>query len=43
MFDHMTSVVDEVRQIEGKVLQISRLQEIFAEKVLDQVRKIAVT
>lgn len=26
------------RQIEGKVVEISRLQEIFAEKVLQQVR-----
>ena len=30
-------MVDEVRQIEGKVLEISRLQEIFTEKVLVQV------
>ncbi len=30
-------MVDEVRQIEGKVLEISRLQEIFTEKVLEQV------
>lgn len=27
------------RQIEGKVVEISRLQEIFAEKVLQQVRR----
>ena len=33
----MNSMVDEVRQIEGKVLEISRLQEIFTEKVLVQV------
>lgn len=26
------------RQIEGKVVEISRLQEIFTEKVLQQVR-----
>ena len=32
-------MVDEVRQIEGKVLEISRLQEIFTEKVLVQVRR----
>ena len=31
-------MVDEVRQIEGKVLEISRLQEIFTENVLKQVR-----
>ena len=29
-------MVDEVRQIEGKVLEISRLQEIFTENVLSQ-------
>ena len=33
----MTSLVDEVRRIEGKVVEISHLQEIFAEKVLEQV------
>lgn len=27
------------RQIEGKVVEISQLQEIFSEKVLHQVRK----
>ncbi|XP_056293529.1 syntaxin-18 [Pseudoliparis swirei] len=32
----MNSLVDEVRQIEGKVVEISRLQEVFAEKVLQQ-------
>lgn len=37
MFSEMNSMVDEVRQIEGKVLEISRLQEIFTEKVLVQV------
>ena len=26
-----------LRQIEGKVIEISQLQEIFSEKVLDQV------
>ena len=31
-------MVDEVRQIEGKVLEISRLQEIFTENVFKQVR-----
>ncbi|XP_077091635.1 syntaxin-18 isoform X2 [Siphateles boraxobius] len=34
----MNSLLDEVRQIEGKVVEISRLQEIFSEKVLHQVR-----
>ncbi|XP_066136801.1 syntaxin-18 [Saccopteryx bilineata] len=32
----MNSLFDEVRQIEGKVVEISRLQEIFTEKVLQQ-------
>ncbi|KAL0977806.1 hypothetical protein UPYG_G00161410 [Umbra pygmaea] len=36
----MSSLVDEVRQIEGKVVEISRLQEIFAEKVLMQETEI---
>lgn len=38
MVDHMNSLVDEVRQIEGKVLAISKLQETFTEKVLQQVK-----
>ena len=38
MFAEMSTLVDEVRQIEGKVIEISKLQEIFAEKVLSQVR-----
>ncbi len=37
MFAEMSTLVDEVRQIEGKVIEISKLQEIFAEKVLVQV------
>ncbi|XP_050984391.1 syntaxin-18 [Labeo rohita] len=36
----MNSLLDEVRQIEGKVVEISRLQEIFAEKVLQQETEI---
>ncbi|KAM9329815.1 syntaxin-18 [Gastrophryne carolinensis] len=36
----MNSLFDEVRQIEGKVVEISRLQEIFAEKVLHQETEI---
>ncbi|XP_076843918.1 syntaxin-18 isoform X2 [Brachyhypopomus gauderio] len=36
----MDNLVDEVRQIEGKVVEISRLQEIFAEKVLQQEAEI---
>ncbi len=37
MFAEMSTLVDEVRQVEGKVIEISRLQEIFAEKILTQV------
>ncbi|XP_003388945.1 PREDICTED: syntaxin-18-like [Amphimedon queenslandica] len=36
MMSHMSSLVDEVRQIEGKVLAISKLQETFTENVLRQ-------
>ena len=38
MFTEMNSLVDEVKQIEGKVLEISRLQEIFTVNVLSQVK-----
>ncbi|XP_026860511.2 syntaxin-18 [Electrophorus electricus] len=40
LVNEMDSLVDEVRQIEGKVVEISRLQEIFAEKVLQQETEI---
>uniref|UniRef100_A0A3Q3VXC2 Syntaxin-18 n=1 Tax=Mola mola TaxID=94237 RepID=A0A3Q3VXC2_MOLML len=40
LVSEMSSLVDEVRQIEGKVVEISRLQEIFAEKVLQQEAEI---
>ncbi|XP_066576132.1 syntaxin-18 [Amia ocellicauda] len=40
LVSEMNSLVDEVRQIEGKVVEISRLQEIFAEKVLHQEAEI---
>ncbi|XP_077582290.1 syntaxin-18 isoform X1 [Stigmatopora nigra] len=36
LVSEMSNLVDEVRQIEGKVVEISRLQEIFSEKVLQQ-------
>uniref|UniRef100_A0A2K5M6R7 Syntaxin-18 n=1 Tax=Cercocebus atys TaxID=9531 RepID=A0A2K5M6R7_CERAT len=36
----MNSLFDEVRQIEGRVVEISRLQEIFTEKVLPQEAEI---
>ncbi|XP_028808950.1 syntaxin-18 [Denticeps clupeoides] len=40
LVSEMNSLVDEVRQVEGKVVEISRLQEIFAEKVLQQETEI---
>lgn len=36
LFTEMNSLVDEVRHIEGQVVEISQLQEIFSEKVLHQ-------
>uniref|UniRef100_A0A8C6LWK7 Syntaxin-18 n=1 Tax=Nothobranchius furzeri TaxID=105023 RepID=A0A8C6LWK7_NOTFU len=40
LVSEMSNLVDEVRQIEGSVMEISRLQEIFAEKVLQQESEI---
>lgn len=40
LLNEMNNIVDEVRQIEGKVVEISQLQEIFADKVLDQANQI---
>ncbi|KAL9983749.1 hypothetical protein ACROYT_G005971 [Oculina patagonica] len=40
LFTEMNSLVDEVRQIEGRVVEISQLQEIFSEKVLHQSAQI---
>ncbi|KAL5483994.1 hypothetical protein EMCRGX_G020420 [Ephydatia muelleri] len=40
LFEALDSLVDEVRQIEGKVIEISRLQEIFTEKVLEQASEL---
>lgn len=40
LYDEMSSMVDEVKQIEGKIVEISRLQEIFADKVLEQEKEI---
>ena len=37
LFEHVSTMVDEVRQIEGKVIEISNLQELFSQKVLQQV------
>ena len=33
----MNSVTNELKQIEGKVIEISRLQGLFSDKVLSQV------
>ncbi|XP_054437902.1 syntaxin-18 isoform X1 [Pteronotus mesoamericanus] len=40
LIGEMNSLCDEVRQIEGKMVEISRLQEIFTEKVLQQEAEI---
>ncbi|XP_007946982.1 syntaxin-18 [Orycteropus afer afer] len=40
LIGEMSSLFEEVRQIEGKVVEISRLQEIFTEKVLQQEAEI---
>lgn len=40
LYEEMNSVVDEVKNIESKVVEISRLQEIFTEKVLEQEKDI---
>lgn len=36
IFNDMNSMVDEVKSIEGKVIEIARLQEIFSEQVMKQ-------
>lgn len=36
LYNELSSVAEEVRQIESKVVHIAELQEIFTEKVLDQ-------
>uniref|UniRef100_A0A287D7Z4 Syntaxin-18 n=1 Tax=Ictidomys tridecemlineatus TaxID=43179 RepID=A0A287D7Z4_ICTTR len=40
LIGEMNNLFDEVRQIEGRVVEISRLQEIFTEKVLQQEAEI---
>jgi syntaxin 18 len=40
LFEHVSTMVDEVRQIEGKVIEISKLQELFSQKVLVQAEQI---
>ncbi|GFO17798.1 syntaxin-18 [Plakobranchus ocellatus] len=36
LYEEMNSMVQEVRQIEGQVVEIAKLQEIFTEKILEQ-------
>ncbi|RWS24987.1 Syntaxin-18-like protein [Leptotrombidium deliense] len=36
LFQEMNALADEVQQIEGSVIEISKLQEIFTDKVLQQ-------
>lgn len=40
IFDEMNSLVNEVRNIEGRVVEIAKLQEVFSEKVLEQSKQI---
>lgn len=40
LYDEMNSLAREVGQIEGRVVEIARLQEIFTEKVLEQEKDI---
>lgn len=40
LFEEMSSVSEEVGQIEGKVMEIAKLQETFTEKVLEQEKDI---
>lgn len=40
LYDEMNNMVDEVKKIEGKVVEIAQLQEIFTEKVLEQEKDI---
>ena len=37
MYSELNSVADEVKQIEGKVVEISQLVDVFSEKILQQV------
>nr|KAG5687337.1 hypothetical protein BaRGS_023771 [Batillaria attramentaria] len=40
LYEEMNSMAEDVRQIEGKVVEIAKLQEIFTEKVLEQDKQI---
>ena len=37
MYSELNSVADEVKKIEGKVVEISQLVDVFSEKILQQV------
>ncbi|KAL8605991.1 hypothetical protein ACOMHN_067173 [Nucella lapillus] len=43
LYEEMNSMVEEVKQIEGKVVEIAKLQEIFTDKVLEQDKQIEMT
>ncbi|XP_059152491.1 syntaxin-18-like [Physella acuta] len=36
LYEEMNSIIEEVKQIEGQVVEIAKLQEIFTEKILEQ-------
>ncbi|CAI8058097.1 Syntaxin-18 [Geodia barretti] len=40
LLEHVTTMVDEVRQIEGRVIEISKLQGLFSQKVLQQAEQL---
>lgn len=40
LYEELSSFSSEIKQIEGRVVEISRLQEIFSEKVLEQEKDI---
>ncbi|KAG8190403.1 hypothetical protein JTE90_022045 [Oedothorax gibbosus] len=40
LYEDMNTLVDEIREIEGKVVEVGRLQEILSEKVLQQDQDI---
>ncbi|RWS09158.1 syntaxin-18-like protein [Dinothrombium tinctorium] len=40
LFEEMNAMAEEVQQIEGKVIEISRLQEIFTDKILQQEQEL---
>ncbi|XP_014667576.1 PREDICTED: syntaxin-18-like isoform X2 [Priapulus caudatus] len=40
IYEDMNNMVNEVRKIEGSVIEISKLQQVFTEKVLEQAKDI---